>query len=84
MIRFTIIFSPHQPLLLKEGAIQMLIKALERCVDAIESDGKQFSDGRNSAKLGLTGFCWCLPICKSLSLICDSQVSKHYNGNHIK
>lgn len=77
-------FSPYQPLLLKEGAIQMLIKALERCVDATESDGKQLSDGRNSAKCSLTAFSWCLPLCKSLSLICDSHMSRHYIGNYAK
>ena len=77
-------FFPHQPLLLKEDAIQMLIKALERCVDAAESDGKQLSDGRISAKCGLTAFSWCLPLCKSLSLICDSQISQPYTGNHVK
>ena len=77
-------FSPYQPLLLKEGAIQMLIKALERCVDATESDGKQLSDGRNSAKCSLTAFSWCLPLCKSLSLICGSHMSRHYIGNYAK
>ncbi|RVW47170.1 hypothetical protein CK203_070196 [Vitis vinifera] len=73
-----------KPLLLKEGAIQMLIKALERCVDATESDVKQLSDGRNSAKCSLTAFSWCLPLCKSLSLICDSHMSRHYIGNYAK
>lgn len=73
-----------KPLLLKEGAIQMLIKALERCVDATESDGKQLSDGRNSAKCSLTAFSWCLPLCKSLSLICGSHMSRHYIGSYAK
>ncbi|KAL5992964.1 hypothetical protein ACLOJK_013884 [Asimina triloba] len=58
----------HQVLLLKEAAVGALIKALQRCSDAFDSDGKLIP-----AKNSVSFLCWCFPVLKSLALICDHQ-----------
>lgn len=63
----------HQPLLLKEGAFQMLIKVLERCIAVADSDEKQFCENRNIDKCGFPLLTWCNPVFKSFSLINDSR-----------
>ncbi|KAL3755539.1 hypothetical protein ACJRO7_002572 [Eucalyptus globulus] len=57
-------------LLLKAGMIQMLKKVLERCLDAVDTD--KISESRNMADDGFTLLSWCLPVFKSLSLLCSS------------
>ncbi|KAI8562895.1 hypothetical protein RHMOL_Rhmol03G0070900 [Rhododendron molle] len=47
-----------KPLLLKEGAFQMLIKVLERCIAVADSDEKQFCDNRNIDKCGFPLLTW--------------------------
>lgn len=64
-------------LLLKEGAIQMLTRVLDRCLGATDIDGIQILAGRSSAKCGLLLLNWCLPVFKSFSLIFISQASLH-------
>lgn len=58
-----------KPLLLKEGAVQILIKVLER----IDAYGKSVSGGRSSVKSGFSISNCCLPVLRSLSLICNSR-----------
>ncbi|KAK9290992.1 hypothetical protein L1049_009175 [Liquidambar formosana] len=67
-----------KPLLLKEGVVQMLTKVLERCIAAINSDGKQLQDSRNLAKCGFTPLSWCLPVFKCFVLICNSRAPLEY------
>ncbi|KAF7145926.1 hypothetical protein RHSIM_Rhsim04G0136900 [Rhododendron simsii] len=62
-----------KPLLLKEGAFQMLIKVLERRIAVADSDEKQFCDNRNIDKCGFPQLTWCAPIFKSSSLINNSR-----------
>ncbi|XP_058205312.1 protein virilizer homolog isoform X2 [Rhododendron vialii] len=62
-----------KPLLLKEGAFQMLIKVLERCIAVADSDEKQFCDNRNIDKCGFPLLTWCAPVFKSFSLLNDSR-----------
>ncbi|GMH23020.1 hypothetical protein Nepgr_024863 [Nepenthes gracilis] len=68
-----------KPLLLKEGALDILAEVLQRCVDA---SGKQVLDIRSSAKCGFDLFSCCLPILRSFSLICDSQLSAQLPGTY--
>ncbi|XP_057962822.1 protein virilizer homolog isoform X2 [Malania oleifera] len=69
---------PHaKPLLLKEGAVQMLVKVLERGTHLTSSDWKHFPDIGNSAKCGFSLPRWSLPVFKSISLICGQQPSHH-------
>ncbi|KAG5544897.1 hypothetical protein RHGRI_017379 [Rhododendron griersonianum] len=42
----------------KEGAFQMLIKVLERCIAVADSDEKQFCDNRNMDKCGFPLLTW--------------------------
>ncbi|OVA07160.1 Protein virilizer [Macleaya cordata] len=67
-------------LLLKEGAVGLLTKALKRCVDASISEGKIFSETRLPARTGFTLLSWCLPVFKSFALIFASQVSMQHSG----
>ncbi|KAK9170294.1 hypothetical protein Syun_002434 [Stephania yunnanensis] len=60
-------------LLLKEGAVNMLIKVLLKCSNASYSEAKCFAENRTSVKGGLSLLSWCLPVFKSFTLICDSQ-----------
>ncbi|KAK9122913.1 hypothetical protein Sjap_012515 [Stephania japonica] len=60
-------------LLLKEGAVNMLIKVLLKCSSASYSEAKCFAENRTSVKGGLSLLSWCLPVFKSFTLICNSQ-----------
>lgn len=60
----------------------MLMEVLKRCFDATDSDGKQFPDHTNSAKIDFTPTNWCLPVFKSFSLLCSSQAPLQYPGRH--
>ncbi|XP_059626354.1 protein virilizer homolog [Cornus florida] len=81
LLDFLAILLEHplaKPLLLKEGAVRMLTKVLERCISAIYSDGKQFQESRNATKCGFSQLGWCIPAFKSLLLICESGTSVPY------
>ncbi|KAL7225923.1 hypothetical protein ACSBR1_021135 [Camellia fascicularis] len=85
LLDFLAILLEHpraKPLLLKEGAVQMLIKVLERCIAIADSDEQQFCDSRNIAKFGFSQLTFCVPVCKSISLISDSRTSVQYIGMH--
>ncbi|KAJ0027672.1 hypothetical protein Pint_36158 [Pistacia integerrima] len=69
-------------LLLKEGVPEILREALEKCLDACDADGKLISDDVNSAKCGFTLTGWCLPVFKSISLLCSSRTPLQYSGRH--
>ncbi|OWM82588.1 hypothetical protein CDL15_Pgr002163 [Punica granatum] len=66
-------------LLLKEGIIQVLEKVMERCLDSLDLEGKEFPENNNSADLGFTVFSWCLPALESMSLLCSSR-KLQYSG----
>ncbi|XP_059646578.1 protein virilizer homolog [Cornus florida] len=85
LLDFVAILLEHplaKPLLLKEHAVQMLTEVLEGCISAIYSDGKQFQESRNATKYGFSQLCWCIPVFKSLLLICDSGTSVPYPGTY--
>ncbi|XP_030553813.1 protein virilizer homolog [Rhodamnia argentea] len=65
-------------LLFKAGMIQMLKKVLERCLDAVDSD--KAAESRNMADNGFTLLSWCLPVFKSLSLLCSSMATSQCAG----
>jgi hypothetical protein len=69
-----------QALLLKEGAVQILIQMLERGFDSIDLDSKQILDGKSSAKCGFTSLSWCTPVFKSISLLCNARTPRQYPG----
>lgn len=62
----------------KAGMIQMLKKVLERCLDAVDSD--KVAESRNMADNGYTPLSWCLPVFKSLSLLCSSVATSQCAG----
>lgn len=66
--------------LLEEGFPQILIKVLEKCLGAIDSDEKQIPDSKSSAKDGFTLISWCLPVFKCLPLLLGAQISLLYSG----
>ncbi|KAA8516811.1 hypothetical protein F0562_017079 [Nyssa sinensis] len=83
MLEFLVILLEHpraKPLLLKEGAVQMLTEVLEKCVIATILDGKQFPESRNVSNSGFSQFSWCVPVFKCFSLISDSRTSVPYAG----
>ncbi|GFZ09233.1 embryo defective 2016 [Actinidia rufa] len=69
-----------KPLLLKEGAVQMLIRVLDRCISVTDSVEKQFCDSKNIDKCGFSQLTWCVPVFKCFSLISDSRTSVHHIG----
>ncbi|XVF76085.1 hypothetical protein PTKIN_Ptkin13bG0237800 [Pterospermum kingtungense] len=69
-------------LLLGEGFPQILTRLLESCFDATDSDARQISDCRDSAKYGFTLSSWCIPVFQSISLLCSSQTLSLYNERH--
>ncbi|RZC84168.1 hypothetical protein C5167_046948 [Papaver somniferum] len=71
-------------LLLKEGLVGLLLKALKRCVNASICEGKMFKDTRISAELGFTLLGWCLPVFKAFTLIFASQVSMQHSAKYDK
>ncbi|KAK6131594.1 hypothetical protein DH2020_034608 [Rehmannia glutinosa] len=68
-----------KPLLLKEGAFQMLTKVLEKCIGAANSDVKQFHE---NAKYEFSLLIWSIPVFQSISLISDGQASVQHSGVH--
>uniref|UniRef100_A0A7N0V598 Virilizer N-terminal domain-containing protein n=1 Tax=Kalanchoe fedtschenkoi TaxID=63787 RepID=A0A7N0V598_KALFE len=58
-----------KPLLLKEGLIQILANALERCTQAFMVDGDQLSEDLGSGIIGFSPYKWCIPIFRSLVLL---------------
>ncbi|XP_027174907.1 protein virilizer homolog [Coffea eugenioides] len=64
-----------KPLLLREGGIQMFVKVLERCNVAATSDAKQFPEVRHVARNEFSWLAWCIPVFKSISLLCDCRTS---------
>lgn len=67
-------------LLLKEGAVLMLTQVLERCFDSIDVDSKQIPDSKYPAKCGFTLLSWCVPVFKSVSLLCNARTPRQYPG----
>lgn len=65
-----------------EGGPEILREALEKCLDASDADGKQISDQGNSAKSGFTLIGWCLPVFRSISLLCSSRTPLQYSARH--
>ncbi|KFK37974.1 hypothetical protein AALP_AA3G054100 [Arabis alpina] len=68
---------PHaKGLLLEEGIVQLLVEVLERCYDATyPSENRILEYGIVSASSVIQ---WCIPVFKSISLLCDSQVPISY------
>lgn len=67
-------------LLLKEGTVQMLKQVLERGFDSVDLDTKQIPDAKSSAKCGFTPLTWCIPVFKSISLLCNVRTPLQYPG----
>ncbi|MCL7035040.1 hypothetical protein MKW94_011950 [Papaver nudicaule] len=87
LLDFTASLLEHprtKALLLKEGLVGLLSKALKRCVDASICEGKMFTDTRMSAELGFTLLGWCLPVFKAFTLIFASQVSMQHSAVYDK
>ncbi|XP_048500624.1 protein virilizer homolog isoform X2 [Beta vulgaris subsp. vulgaris] len=63
-------------LLLKEGTLQILTKVLGR----IYAHGKSVSDGRSSLNAGFSIYNCCLPVLRSLTLICDTRPTQKLYG----
>ncbi|KAL5709091.1 hypothetical protein ACHQM5_019815 [Ranunculus cassubicifolius] len=61
-------------LLLKEGAVGVLMKALEKCFSSFGSDGLVDTETRASNS-SITLLSWCLPVFKSVTLICEVRTS---------
>ncbi|KAI9122390.1 hypothetical protein K1719_007079 [Acacia pycnantha] len=59
-------------LLLREDALQMLRKVMERCFGVNDVDTKQTPDSRNSAMYNFSFFSWYLPVFKFITLIFHS------------
>ncbi|KVH90545.1 Protein virilizer [Cynara cardunculus var. scolymus] len=60
-----------KPILLSEGAIQMISKVLKSSADVFNSDAKQLLENRSSTKLPQLS--WCIPASRSISLISESR-----------
>lgn len=69
-------FHFYQTLLLKEGTLQILTKVLGR----IYAHGKSVSDGRSSLNAGFSIYNCCLPVLRSLTLICDTRPTQKLYG----
>lgn len=69
-------------LLVGEGFPQILTRVLESSFDATDSDWRQASDCRDSAKYGFALISLCLPVFKSISLLCSSRTFSQYDGRH--
>ena len=84
-LQFIVLLVPfflYQALLLGEGFPQILTRVLESSFDATDSEGRQISDCRDSAKYGFTLISWCIPVFQSTSLLCSSRTFSQYNGRH--
>ncbi|CAI9097590.1 OLC1v1034059C1 [Oldenlandia corymbosa var. corymbosa] len=67
---------PHaKPLVLRVGGIEMFIKVLKRCDEVISAHAMQIPENIQMAKFGISGPSWCLPLFKSISLLCDCRTS---------
>ncbi|XP_010543864.1 PREDICTED: uncharacterized protein LOC104816640 [Tarenaya hassleriana] len=60
-------------LLLEEGIVQLLVEVLERCYNATYLSDERGGENEHASECGL--ICWCIPLFKSVSSLCDSQVS---------
>ncbi|KAB2034801.1 hypothetical protein ES319_D04G109100v1 [Gossypium barbadense] len=69
-------------LLVGEGFPQILTRVLESCFDATDSDGRQASDCRDFAKYGFALISLCIPVFKSISLLCSSLTFPQYDERH--
>ncbi|KAK4272667.1 hypothetical protein QN277_021186 [Acacia crassicarpa] len=65
-------------LLLREDALQMLKKVMERCFGVNDVDRKQTPDSRNSAMYNFSFFSWYLPVFKFITLIFHSGTPQPY------
>ncbi|KZV32655.1 hypothetical protein F511_36386 [Dorcoceras hygrometricum] len=85
LLNFLCILLEHpnaKPLLLKEGGIQMLTKVLDMCMEAANSVVKHSPETLNIEKYGSSLLSCCIPIFKSISLICDGQTSVQHPSPH--
>lgn len=58
----------------------MLSQVLEICIGVTSSDANQFLESKILAKYGLSLLSWCIPVFKSISLVCDSRTPVQYPG----
>lgn len=65
-----------QVLLLKDDALQMLRKVMERCFGIHDVDRKQIPDSRNFALYNFSFFTWYLPVFKFITLMFHSGTSQ--------
>ncbi|XP_073157771.1 protein virilizer homolog isoform X2 [Henckelia pumila] len=85
LLNFVCILLEHpnaKPLLLKEGGIRMLTKVLDMCMEAANSVVKHSPGTINAEKYGSSLVSCCIPIFKSISLICDGHASVRHHGPH--
>lgn len=78
LLEFLAILLEHpraKALMLMEDCIQIFVKVLEISVAASISDDKQFPEDRHKAKYRVSSVVWCIPVCKSIGLICRSRTS---------
>lgn len=66
-------------LLLKEGVISVLVKALEKCFNSLVPEGVMSTESKSSNS-GSSLLNWCVPLFKSLALICDSKTPLRHPG----
>lgn len=59
--------------MLKEGIVQILKKVMEKCLDSLDSETKEYPENSTLADRGFPMFSWCLPALKSVSLLCNSR-----------
>ncbi|XP_068645257.1 protein virilizer homolog [Aristolochia californica] len=71
-------------LLLNEGAIRILMRALQSCCDTSVSDGKLITESKVSNKSSISLFAWLFPILKSLTLIFDHERPSEFSGAYDK
>ncbi|KAE8717059.1 putative ATP-dependent RNA helicase DHX36-like isoform X1 [Hibiscus syriacus] len=69
-------------LLLGEGFPQILTRVLESCFDVTDSDQRQVSDCRDSAKYGFALISLYIPVFQSISLLCSSRTFPQYDERH--
>ncbi|CAH2054969.1 unnamed protein product [Thlaspi arvense] len=68
---------PHAKiLLLEEGIVQLLVEVLERCYDATYPSEKRVLEYGFVSESSVIQ--WCIPVFRSISLLCDLQVPLSY------
>ncbi|KAK4776143.1 hypothetical protein SAY87_024104 [Trapa incisa] len=78
---FSLLEHPQaKALVLKEGIVQILTKVMQRCLDFLESESKDFPENSNSADHGFTMLSWCLPALKSVSLLYNPRKTLQQSG----